>query len=227
MIIIFVSFVIFLFAFYVLVKDDFVYLRKNVTPEDLFTAVFLSVPIVLVAARVGYILLHPKWMYLNPFVFFLISYFPGLFIGTGILGEIIFLYVYTKNKKIPFLRLFDEVGLAFLLGTSVYFFLIGIQQWILHVRIGIVDIIIGILYYVGYTLSKSLFLKEKWRDGSIGAFAVMLCCLFSLLFFTSLLLFLHGTPFGLEEIVYIVLLVVSVGFFVKIQYLLKKVVRNG
>src|SRR5260221_9633094 len=98
MIIGFVSFIVFLFILYTTVKDDFVFLRRNVEIEHIFNTVFLGIPLTLFFARLFFVLFHPKWAYLNPLVFFVIPYFPGLFAGGGIIGAILFLYLYTKNK---------------------------------------------------------------------------------------------------------------------------------
>lgn len=222
MVISLITFLVFLFTFYVLAKDDFVYLRKNITLEQLFDTVFLGLPIVLLLARILYVAFHPSWAYLNPFVFFIVPYFPGLFVGGGILGAVIFLFTFTKNKKIPSMRLADELSLAFLASSSAYFFMTGLQEGLHRHVVGVALGALCVLYLVGYFLVRSLFSKEKWLDGAVAAFVLVMHSLFSLLYVTMLVVQTRKFTITPDIFFYVILLLVSIGFFIERRGILRR-----
>lgn len=207
------TFLVFLFSFYLLAKEDFVFVRKNITLEQLFDTIFLGLPIVLLFARIFYIALHPKWIYLNPLVFLALPYFPGLFLGGAVIGAVIFLYFFTRKKKIPLLRFTDEIALAFLAGASFYFLWIGIQEVVQRQVVGIVSGVMVILYFVSYLLTKRVFASEKWKDGVVAAFVMLLYSLFSVLYVTILVILRHKFVVTPEEIFYVGLLLISFVLF--------------
>lgn len=222
MIIAIVTFLVFLFTFYVLAKDDFVYLRKNITLEQLFDTIFLGLPITLLLSRILFVAFHPSWAYINPFVFFIVPYFPGLFVGGGMLGAGIFLYVFTRDKKIPSMRLADELSLAFLAASSVYFLMTGLIEGIGHHMIAIASGVLCVLYLVGYFLVRSLFAKERWLDGAVAAFVLVMHSLFSLLYVTIMVVLTRKFMLTPDNIFYIALLLVSIGFFIERRGILKR-----
>jgi hypothetical protein len=205
-----------LFIFYTLAKDDFIFIRRNITLEQLFDTIFLGLPIVLLLSRITYIALHPKWIYVNPLVFLALPYFPGLFLGGGIIGAILFLYFFTRTKKIPTLRFSDEISLAFLPAASFYFLCIGIQQALMRQVISIGSGLLMLLYIIGYVLTKGLFKSEKWRDGAVASFVLVLYSLFSLLYATFIVMVRHKLVITPDEIFYIVLFILSIiGFLLR------------
>ncbi|HLD01875.1 MAG TPA: prolipoprotein diacylglyceryl transferase family protein [Patescibacteria group bacterium] len=115
----------FLFCLYRLGKDDFIFLRKNISMEQLFNMAFFFIVVSLLTARVFYVLIHFSWQFLNPFVFFLIPYFPGLsFIG-GMIGGLLFLLYYSEKMKLPKKRILDffSLSLVFTLPVGLIGFL--------------------------------------------------------------------------------------------------------
>ena len=208
------TFLVFLFVFYVLAKDDFIFIRRNITLEQLFDTIFLGLPFILLLSRVTYIALHPKWIYINPLVFLALPYFPGLFLGGGIIGAILFIYFFTRKKKIPTLRFADEVSLAFLPSAAFYFLCAGIQQAFAKQVVGIGSGLLVMLYIVGYMLTKVLFKSEKWRDGAVAFFVLVLYSLFSLLYATFLVILRHKLVITPDEVFYLILFLVSIIGFV-------------
>ncbi len=108
------SFIFFLFCLHVFGKDDFVLIRKNVSLESLFNLAFVSGGFALFFARLFFVLGHPNLKYLNPLVFFIFPYFPGLSLIGGILGAVGYLYIYARQQKYPFERILDIFSLSFL-----------------------------------------------------------------------------------------------------------------
>src|SRR5258706_13282955 len=98
------SFILFLFCTYVLSREDFILLRKNISLEQVFNTIFISLPATFLASRVGYVFLNPRMHFLNPFIFLLIPYFPALSLIAAIIATLLFLYIYTKNQRMPFER---------------------------------------------------------------------------------------------------------------------------
>src|SRR5438270_6523068 len=107
-------FFIALFCIYLLSRDDFILLRKNITLEQVFNYAFVSLAVGILSARIVYVLLHPSLRYLNPLVFLIFPYFPGLSTIGGVIGVMIFLLAVSRKKKIPKGRLYDIFSLSFL-----------------------------------------------------------------------------------------------------------------
>lgn len=176
-----VCFIIFLFTVYQLSKDDFLFIRKGVNVENVFNVIFLGLPIVLFTARLFYVLFNPSWNYLNPLIFFVVPYFPGLSLVGGILGAWIFVSLYTKNKKIPSARLLDMLSLSFLL-TICFGILIGAAEIIFKNRVlGVEEIGRGILVGMLYIVFLLQFIKGSWIEGSMSYLIVVTLCFFELL----------------------------------------------
>lgn len=174
-------FVIFLFGLHVLAKEDLVFVRKNVTMETLFNLAFYTAGIGLLSARIVYIILHFSFGFLNPLVFFLFPYFPGLSLAGGVAGAMVFVLVY-KAKKYPSGRILDFFAMAFL--GALPFGYLGVQ-----LLLGMQDKFIGILMPVIFITTLLFFVKVllplnmrgEIEDGSLGF-------LFLLIFtFTTLL----------------------------------------
>lgn len=167
-IVLLISFVVFLFGLHILAKEDLIFVRKNVTIEALFNVAFYTAILGLLSARIVYVILHPSFGFLNPLVFFLFPYFPGLSLVGGIVGGIIFLLLY-KRKKYPTSRIFDFFSMAFLGALPFGFF--GH-----HLLSGLKDIFSGIFLPVIFFMTLLFFVKilvplnlrGEIKDGSLG-----------------------------------------------------------
>jgi phosphatidylglycerol:prolipoprotein diacylglycerol transferase len=110
----FICFFIFLFCLYLLARDDFILLRKSITLEQIFNYAFISALIALLSGRIMYVFFHPSLQYLNPLIFLIFIYFPGISVVGAIIGVIIFLFFISRKKKVPRGRIYDVFSLSFL-----------------------------------------------------------------------------------------------------------------
>lgn len=176
-----VCFLVFLFCLHILAKEDLIFVRKNVTLEVLFNVAFFTAGIGLLSARIVYILLHLSFGFLNPLVFFLFPYFPGLSLPGGVVGGTLFVLLY-KRKKFPTGRIFDFFAMGLL--ASLPFGFLGFE--LLN---AMDDLFTGVLLPIIYFIMLIFFVKillplnirGEVKDGTLGY-------LFFLIFsFTTLL----------------------------------------
>ncbi len=177
MIIAITCFVFFLFILYQLAKDDFLFLRRGITTEDVFNTLFLSLPVIFIFSRLFYVLQHLGVQYFNPLVFFLVMYFPGLSFFGAVIGLWIFSAWYIERKKMPGKRFLDMVGISYIgsFGVWILFFAIGI--FLRNKLLGMEEAgrgIVGLAFFVILLLG---FLKNKWREGSSAYLSVTGYCL--------------------------------------------------
>lgn len=177
----FLSFIIFLFCTYQLTKDDFVLLRKNVTVGNVFDALFLGLPVVLFVSRIVYVVLHPSWQYINPLIFFIVPYFPGLSLQGGIIGALLFGFVYTRMKKIPTSRFFDIVSISFLLAFAFSILFQGASYFFSNKLLAIEEIGRSMLAVACFIFVLAQFLKSRWREGSATYNVILMYCLLVLI----------------------------------------------
>jgi len=167
-IVLLISFVVFLFGLHILAKEDLIFVRKNVTIEALFNVAFYTAGIGLLSARIIYISLHPSLGFFNPLVFFLFPYFPGLSLVGGIAGGIVFVLLY-KRKKYPSFRIFDFFSMALLGALPFGFFghqlLSGMRDLFSVVFVPII-IFLTLLFFVKILIPLNL--RGEIRDGSLG-----------------------------------------------------------
>ncbi len=181
MILLLVSFFLFLFSLYILSHDDFVMLRKNVTVEQIFNIAILTGFISLFFARLVFVLFHFNSGFLNPLVFFLFWYFPGLSLAGGILGGITFLLYYASSRKLPVARLFDFFSFSLLavLPFSTFVTFLFAQN-----KARLVELIIFLLYAIIFLIFIFFFLpryrKATIKEGSLGQFALLFICIVAL-----------------------------------------------
>lgn len=176
------SFFIFLFILYLLAKEELVFVRKNITLEALFNFAFLTGFVGLFSARLLYVILNPSSDYLNPLVFFLFPYFPGLSLVGGIYGSMLFIFYYGKLKKWPSGRIFDYFALALLASLPLGLF--GAQA-----LVDLSDLFILLVIPFIYLLTLILFSKVllplntrgEIKDGSLGYLFLMIYSFVSLL----------------------------------------------
>lgn len=176
------AFLIFLFCLYLLAKEELVFVRKNITLEALFNLAFLTGFVGLFSARLLFVILNPSRDYLNPLVFLLFPYFPGLSLVGGIVGGMSFLFYYGKLKKWPTGRIFDYFSLALLaslpfgyLGTQVIN-----QMGDLFVLI-MMPLIYGATLIFFVKILVPLNVRGEIKDGSLGFLFLMVFSFISLL----------------------------------------------
>ncbi len=216
-----ICFIIFLFTVYQLSKDDFIFLRKGVTVEDVFNTVFLSLPIVFLFSRLGYVLQHPSLHYFNPLVFLLVPYFPGLSFFGSVVGIGLFSTFYIERKKLPAKRFLDIVGISFLLSFSIWILLLGIEVLMKNKIMGVEEIGRSMLGVALFIFVLFAFLRSRWNEGSVAYMSGISYCI--LAFIATGVSFLHKTkisfvPLGLTAFLFLVFLLLffrSQKFFLK------------
>jgi prolipoprotein diacylglyceryltransferase len=122
-----ICFFIFLYCFFVFAKDDFLLLRKNITLEQLFNIIFVSFIVSIFGARFLYVLEHLSPVYLQPLVFLVFPYFPGLSVTGGIISASVIIWYIVRKKKFPLAHLFDIFSLCFLASwfSGMLFFVLA------------------------------------------------------------------------------------------------------
>lgn len=165
---------IFLFILYLFAKDDYVLFRKNVTLDGVFNTAFTCFVVGILFSRFIFVLSHPKWGYLNPLVFFLFPYFPGLSLSGGVVGVMFFILFMTKAKKMPSGRILDMFSLALYPATIVTMIAMNIGDILMKYKIFLGDVSIIISFTLIYVLYALGFAKTKWREGLIATWLLLI-----------------------------------------------------
>lgn len=208
-----------------LAKDDFMLLRKNVTLEHLFNITFMFTVFGLFIGRIGYIIEHPSTDYINPLVFLLFPYFPGISLSFALAGVATFIWWNTKRKKLPFGRMFDVYTLAFLPVFAVGMFIEGIvaiifKQQFLPLIIGAVVVcILSILCY-------HFFQKNKFQDGNIGFLGLSIFAFIHLIMRIFQRGIMHSMQVSIEDICLFVIFVSFLCICLKQEKIFKKVQKR-
>lgn len=164
--------VVFLYWVFVLAKDDFILLRKNVTLEQLFNIAFIGFFVGITFARGFYVAEHLSSRYLDPLVLFLFPYFPGLSVAGGVTGAFLFTLFRASRKKIPFGRILDIFSISlFGAWSAAYFFFVLITITTTKKFIYL-EPVSFLFYALIFVLTYWLFARSKMQDGSIGFLGV-------------------------------------------------------
>lgn len=176
-----VSLIVFLFCLHVLAKEDLIFVRKNITMEILFNVAFFTIGVGLLSARLVYVIEHFSLGFLNPLVFFLFPYFPGLSLAGGVGGAMLFTLIY-KAKKYPIGRIFDFFSMAFLAALPVGFFgqglLMGMRDRFSGIFMPII-FLITLIFFVKVLLPLNT--RGELEDGSLGFLSVIVFSLTTLI----------------------------------------------
>lgn len=217
------SFLVSTFVVWKLAKEEF-------KEEDYLDAYFYTALVALIVARIVYI--FRNW---NDFGFIFLKYFlvvetPGLSLLGGVIGGFIFLYFYSKNKKINFYHIIDVLSIAGALSLSLI--KIGQQlsgaafgaqtDFFLKVKIAgrpgfyhpaelYESIIYFILFLILFYLYK-LGTRKKWDQGIIfSVFAIVMSISTILLEFIKVYhVYLYGLSF--RQILGIIIIIESLLF---------------
>lgn len=177
------AFLAFLYTLYKLVKDDYIFIRKNVSAENMFDTAFVLGIVSIFTSRIVHFLLHPLEQG-NSLLLFFTAGKGGFSLLGAILGSLLTLYCIGRYKKWPPGRLFDFITLAFvvalpvgLLSTAI--FLRDYALW-LHLGMSVFYLIL-MLWFLRFLYPR--LMSRTLREGTIS---VLFLCIFSI---TSLL---HG-----------------------------------
>lgn len=217
---------VFLYCVYLLSNDDFIFLRRDVTMERLFNIIFLGGLISLFFARLFYGFFHAKNILLNPFVFLLFPYFPGLSLLGGVLGAVAtFLLLTRKKNPLPLRRMSDFFSIAFLITLPVGFlgYFMFSEDGLSVSKTASLVITYLILFVVFLRFLLPQLLNGKFKEGTISFLFLISFSLVSLVSdaFTKInFLAFFKTP---ENLILIAILIASLVFLIKQENLLRKI----
>ncbi len=219
----FICFFIFLFSLYLVSRDDFVLLRKDVSLEKIFNLAFSVSLLTLFLSRFFYGIFYSKSILANPFVFLLVPYYPGLSLTGAVVGGALVLVLLLWVKDMPIGRILDFFSISFLSSLPIgilgyYLLLLGREA--LDPK--------PIALFVTYVLLLGVFVKiilpyllaNKLKDGTLGLLFLVSFSAISLI--GNKVTKIKNITFTLEDLVLALVLLVCLGFIVRQEDLLWK-----
>lgn len=219
--------VLFLYRIYHLANDDYVLVKKNITLEDIFNAVFICSFIALLISRIFYVFMNPSPLFFNPLGFLLFPYFPGLSSTGAIIGGTLTLLVYARIKEIPVGRVFDFFSISF-----IFVLPFGVIGYFLLSQDFTVGNIVKLVLYSVLLIASNVYLYPKAssleiKDGTISFLFLIFFALISLL---ASAIDHPGTNYFLshkENFILLFILVVSVSLILKQEIIGRIAIKDG
>jgi prolipoprotein diacylglyceryltransferase len=209
--------IIFLFNFYHYARDDYFFIRKSVTMEQLFNVLFIGLFWGIITSRLFYVLLHFNKKFLNPLVFFLITTHPGLSVIGWIIGIFLAYIFLAKRRKIHVGRFLDYVAIAALSALPLWY--LGVVA--MNPRRNIIQpiglfVTYSILYFIFTKILFPKFMRGKLKEGSIS---LLFLLFFSIVSFVNngIVMIQRHTMFAIEDILFIALFFISLILFVRLE----------
>ncbi len=206
---------VFLYALFRLVKDDYIFIRKGISLEQSFDIAFITVWGGLFLSRFLYLILHLKKGE-NLVVDFFSLKNGGLSLTGAIIGGTLAIYLISKYKRLPLGRLSDFLSLSFLYALPLVFLVNAIfvtKNELLFVFLNAIIYFVLLLFFVQF-----LYPKIMNRSLKEGMLAIVFLLLFSLIALTtSLLSSLKNIQSFInpENIILTLLFFVSIILFIK------------
>lgn len=205
-----ICFFIFLFILFTLANDDFVLLRRHVSIHNLFDMSFVIFGIALLSARVTHVVFHFSFGFLNPLVFFLFPYFPGLSVPGGLIGGVLFLFFYCSVTKLPHKRILDVFSLAVVGCLPAGLFLLMLHEK-KTLFLGIMAGLLIVFSFIFFVFLLRVFQKGSIRDGQTAS---------SSLSFFSFISLLSGFLYDKEKIFHSLSINQIILFFLFLMFLI-------
>ena len=111
----FFLFLAMIIAFFIIKKEG---KKKEIKEEDIIDFLFYGIIIGLLGARIYYILFNLNYYLKNPIEMIQV-WNGGLAIHGGIIAGIVFLFYYSKKKKINFILLLDIIVVGLIIAQSI------------------------------------------------------------------------------------------------------------
>lgn len=208
------SLFIFLYCLYKLIKDDYVFMRKNVSAEQSFDVAFIVLLVSLFFSRLFFLLFHPNGE--NIFLSFFGADNSGFSFSGGILGGIVTLYLISKYKKYPLGRLADFFTAALLVALPFAF----LMNALLHKKVEMLLALFNaaIYFLIALFFTRVLHPKLMHRKIKEGNITILFLLFFSLISFGSSFLVSYKKIMPWmdpQNIVFLVLLIFSLILFAK------------
>jgi prolipoprotein diacylglyceryltransferase len=208
---------VFLYALYRLVKDDYIFIRKGISLEQSFDIAFITLWIGLFVSRVLYLLLHFKKGE-NVLADFFSFKNGGLSLTGAVVGGVLAIYLISKYKRLPLGRLSDFLSLSFLYALPFLFLANAIfvtKNDLLFVFLNAIVYFVLLLFFVQFIYPK--IMNRSFKEGML---AILFLLLFSLIALTTSLLTTLKNIQGflnLENIILLLLFLTSIFLFVKLE----------
>ena len=217
---------VFLYCVYLLANEDFIFLRKDVTMEKLFNIIFLGGLVSLFVSRLFYGLSHASNILVNPFVFLLFPYFPGLSMLGGVVGAgVTFLFLARRKNTLPLGRMSDFFSIAFLVTLPVGFlgYYLFSEDSFSIIRAGSLVITYLVLFVIFLRFLLHRLLSGKLKEGTITFLFLICYSIVSLVANAFPKINIPDFFKNFENLIIIVILIASVAFLIKQENLLSKI----
>jgi prolipoprotein diacylglyceryltransferase len=150
-------------------------------------------------------------------VFLAFPYYPGLSLGGGIIGGVIFMYLTCKRKRYPFLRIFDFIGLSFL--AAIPYGMLGtlfIHSLTVYSAVFITILYLSFFLFFFKVLYPKL-LKGDVKEGRMGLYFLLGYGAFSLLL--SIVNHQKGiiSFFGFEDLLSLLIFIISLFCYIRLE----------
>jgi prolipoprotein diacylglyceryltransferase len=194
------------------------------TTEKVFNIAFMTFAASILSARILYAILNPSSNFLNPLVFMLFPYYPGLSLLGGVGGGVLFLITLGKYKNLPTARLLDFFSVSFLSALPVGiigYFLLTKQNLFTIAPVSLILVYI-VLFFVFIKILLPLLLSGMLKDGTIGL--IFLICFAVISFITNVIA--RGKNMfnlGLEDLILVIILYTSLVFLFRQEKLIGKI----
>jgi hypothetical protein len=185
------------------VRDDYVFIRRNVSSEQMFDIAFNVTWISLLTSRIFYLVLHPFQQENIFFSFFSLNANDYSLLGL-ILGAVGGIYIIVKYKKLPIQRLYDFFSVAFVACIPVGFlsYMFFFQEYVL------------LLYFMNtmlYAFFAYYFIKYFYPKLSVFLFFFSTVSLID----TLILLWLQKKSFiTVDTVLFVILIIISIVLFI-------------
>jgi prolipoprotein diacylglyceryltransferase len=208
---------VFLYALYRFVKDDYIFIRKGISLEQSFDIAFVTLWAGLFFARLLYLLLHFKKGE-NLFLDFLSFKNGGLSLTGAVLGGTLALYLFSRYKRLPLGRLGDFLSLSFLYALPLIFLVNAIfvsKNTLLFVFLNAIIYFVLLLFFVQFLYPK--IMNRTLKEGILATLFLFFFSLIALV--TSLLTSLKNIQSFIspENILLSLLFLVSIILFIKLE----------
>jgi prolipoprotein diacylglyceryltransferase len=201
---------LFLYALYRLVKDDYIFIRKGVSLEQSFDIAFIILWVSLFMSRLLYFLFH--WSTKQNIFFDFFTLKRGGFSLTGaVIGGTLAVYIIGRQKRLPLGRLSDFLSLAFLYTLPLVFLanaLFVSKNALLSVFLNAIIYFVLLLFFVQFLYPK--IMNRTLKEGTLSILFLLLFSIIALT--TSLLTSLKNIPSFInpENIALSLLFIVSI-----------------
>lgn len=207
---------IFLFRLHSLSKEDFVFIRCNVSLEQLFNFAILIFIISLFFSRLIYVLEQPKSIFLNPLVFLLVPYYPGLSFGGGVVLGVLALIYIARRRNLPVGRIMDFFSLSFATVLPFAFF---VSAFIFKNPFFVYTLLFILFSIVSVFCNKFLYKRLSRgdiKDGVISASFFSFFSFFLLLAVSFIKVSDKQNVISLTSLILLTSLLVSSGFLLRL-----------